>query len=212
MDGAFMKYGTKLRIWEGLLLAVTAVALLTLAVGSREQADISGQLLRLHILANSDSPDDQALKLKVRDGILRRAEELTYGVTDRQEAEDILNEHLEELCRAGEWVVQAEGYDYPVSAQITDCWFPTREYTDFSLPAGWYRALRMEIGAGAGQNWWCVVYPPLCTAGVTEVQETAFPLNGEQVGLITQENSEYIIRFQCAEWWGTLIGLLHDRS
>lgn len=196
----------KLRIWElGLFLAM-AVMLLTLAVGGKEQQDISEQVLRLHILANSDSAEDQALKLKVRDGILEQAESLTAGITDRAEAEQILHDHLEELCAAGAAVVKAEGYDYSVHAQITDCYFPTREYTDFSLPAGWYRALRMEIGEGAGQNWWCVVYPPLCTTGVTEVQQVSFPLEADEVGLITQQSTEYVLRFQCAEWWGELMG------
>lgn len=196
----------KLRIWElGLFLAM-AVMLLTLAVGGKEQQDISEQVLRLHILANSDSAEDQALKLKVRDGILEQAESLTAGITDRAEAEQILHDHLEELCAAGAAVVKAEGYDYSVHAQITDCYFPTREYTDFSLPAGWYRALRMEIGEGAGQNWWCVVYPPLCTTGVMEVQQVSFPLEADEVGLITQQSTEYVLRFQCAEWWGELMG------
>lgn len=196
----------KLRIWElGLFLAM-AVMLLTLAVGGKEQQDISEQVLRLHILANSDSAEDQALKLKVRDGILEQAESLTAGITDRAEAEQILHDHLEELCAAGAAVVKAEGYDYSVHAQITDCYFPTREYTDFSLPAGWYRALRMEIGEGAGQNWWCVVYPPLCSTGVMEVQQVSFPLEADEVGLITQQSTEYVLRFQCAEWWGELMG------
>ncbi|MBQ9166047.1 MAG: stage II sporulation protein R [Oscillospiraceae bacterium] len=196
----------KLRIWELGLFLATAIMLLMLAVGGNEQQHISEQVLRLHILANSDSAEDQALKLKVRDGILEQAEDLTAGITDRAEAEQILNDHLEELCAAGAAVVKTEGYDYSVRAQITDCYFPTREYTDFSLPAGWYRALRMEIGEGAGRNWWCVVYPPLCSTGVTEVQQVSFPLEVDEVGLITQQSTEYVLRFQCAEWWGELMG------
>lgn len=196
----------KVRIWEMGLFVVMAVFSLILSVGGREQQDLSQQVLRLHILANSDREEDQALKLKVRDGVLERAERLTAGITDRAEAEQILKDHLEELCAAGEAVVKGEGYDYSVRAQITDCYFPTREYTDFSLPAGWYRALRMEIGEGAGRNWWCVVYPPLCSTGVTEVQSVSLPLETDEVGLITQQSTEYVLRFQCAEWWGELMG------
>lgn len=199
---------SKLRIWELALMVVMGALLLALAVGGSQQREISRQVLRLHILANSDSDEDQALKLKVRDGVLARAEELIANVSDRQEAEQILSQHLEELNAAGEAVVRAEGYDYSVQAQIADCYFPTREYDDFALPAGWYRALRMEIGEGAGQNWWCVVYPALCSAGVTEVEEASLSLGEESVAFITQESTQYVLRFQCAEWWGQFTGWL----
>ena len=88
--------------------------------------------------------------------------------------------------------------------ELTTSYFPTREYTDFSLPAGYYRALKVKIGAAEGHNWWCVVYPPLCSVGVVETEPASLGLTPEEMSLITQEDSEYVLRFQCAEWWGEL--------
>jgi len=195
--------------WELCLLLMTAVLLLSLATGARQQTELSQQVLRLHILANSDSPRDQALKLKVRDGLLDRVEELTAGIASREEAEAKLSGHLPELEAAAEALLAREGCWQPVRAEVTECWFPTRVYEDFSLPAGWYQALRVELGEGKGKNWWCVVYPPLCTAGVEEIAQTSLDLSEEQVSLITRETEEYVLRFRCAELWGQLQNWLH---
>lgn len=185
-------------------MILLAALLLALALGGREQRTLADQVVRLHVLANSDRQADQALKLQVRDAVLAKAEPLLEGVRSRAEAETALSDHLEALAQAGQQVVWQAGYDYPVKAELTTSYFPTREYTDFSLPAGYYRALRVEIGAAEGHNWWCVVYPPLCTVGVTEVEPASLGLNQDELSLITQEDSEYVLRFQCAEWWGEL--------
>lgn len=203
-------YGQKnaLRWWEGLLMALMALLLLSLSLGARDQAALSEQVVRLHVLANSDSQADQALKLQVRDAVLAQAQPMLEGTASRTEAEAALSAGLDQLAAVGQETVEAAGYDYPVQVSLTRCWFPTRSYQDFSLPAGYYQALRVEIGAAAGQNWWCVVYPPLCSMGVTETATTTLGLTGEEVSLITQEDGEYVLRFQCADWWGRLTGWL----
>ena len=129
-------------------------------------------MIRLHVLANSDSAEDQALKLRVRDRVLAEAETyLTPGIT-REETEELLRAHLYDLAAAGAEAVGAAGCDYPVTASLVhNYWFPTKTYTDFALPAGQYTALRIEIGEGAGQNWWCVVFPPLCLGSVPGVPD-----------------------------------------
>lgn len=185
-------------------MVLAAVLLLALALGGRDQSQLAEQVVRLHVLANSDDPADQALKLQVRDAVLEAAEPLLSGVHSQQEAETALSGQLEALAQAGQAVVEEEGYDYPVGVALTTSYFPTREYEDFSLPAGYYRALRVEIGAAQGHNWWCVVYPPLCTVGVTETEAASGQLNPEEMALITQQDTEYVLRFQCAEWWGEL--------
>lgn len=198
------KEGNRLRWWEAALMALFALALLGLALGGREQRALADQVVRLHVLANSDSPADQALKLRVRDAVLAEAEPLLQGVGSQEGAEAALSGALETLRQAGQRVVDQEGYDYSVRAELTTSYFPTRTYDDFSLPAGYYRALRVEIGAAEGHNWWCVVYPPLCTVGVTQAEPASLGLNPDEIALITQEDTEYVLRFQCAEWWGEL--------
>ena len=99
--------------------------------------------------------------------------------------------------------IRANGYDYRVSVRLEDASFPTREYEGFTLPAGKYLALRIVIGEGAGRNWWCVVFPPLCAAAAEEVPETALAagLSPGQVGLITEENEGYVLKSKLVEFW-----------
>lgn len=149
-----MKQSKTLRRWElALLLGVACAALLGVWLDGA-QAALSDQVIRLHVLANSDSEADQALKLRVRDRILAEAEELFVPGAGRAETEELLRAHLYDLAAAGAEVVGEAGYSYPVTASLVhDYWFPTKTYTDFALPAGAYTALRIEIGAGGGQNW-----------------------------------------------------------
>lgn len=194
----------RLRGWElALLIALAALMLLGLWL-EREQTQLSDNVLRLHVLANSDSAEDQALKLKVRDRILSEAERLLPEDAGLEEAEHILTENLELLARCGAQVVAQEGYDYPVTAEVCETWFPTKEYDGFSMPAGRYRALRVVIGEGEGQNWWCVVFPPLClSAGVEQTARDA-GLTEQQVSLLLGETEGYVIKFKALELWEQL--------
>ena len=129
-----------------------------------EQTQLADRVIRFHVIANSDTPEDQALKLQVRDAILAAATPYLDGVQGQQQAQQALEPHLEELAQAGAQVLGEAGMDYPITVSIQDVWFPTREYTDFALPAGTYRSLQVILGDGVGHNWWCVVFPPLCTS------------------------------------------------
>ena len=197
-------YARRLRRWELALLLGTALAALLGAALDGTQAALADKVIRLHVLANSDSPEDQALKLEVRDRVLEAAEELLPEGADRAETEAVLREHLEELAAAGAQAVGAAGYDYPVTASLEqDCWFPTKQYTDFALPAGEYTALRILIGEGDGRNWWCVVFPPLCLGSVSEtVEQTALQagLTPGEVSLISGEEEGYVVKFKAVEW------------
>ena len=150
--------------------------------------------------------EDQALKLLVRDAVLERAPEILEQSADRAEAEIRLRESLPELEAIAEETVRANGYDYAVTAELEDTAFPTKEYDGFSLPAGEYLALRILIGEGAGQNWWCVVFPPLCTAASADVPETALAagLTEDQVSLMTEEDGGYQLKFKAVELWERL--------
>lgn len=198
--------GKKPRLWEIALLIGAAAFLLTGVLALRTQEQLADRVVRLHVLANSDSEADQALKLQVRDAVLSRAEALLSQSEDREEAEALLREHLEDFEQVAAAVIAEEQYDYPVAVELEDAQFPTREYDGFTLPAGEYLALRVLIGAAEGRNWWCVVFPPLCTAASAEVPAAALEggLSQGQVGLITEENTGYALKFKVVEWWQEL--------
>lgn len=200
---------SKLRIWEAALLLAFGITLTAGVWANASEAALAGRVLRLHVVANSDSEGDQAQKLLVRDAVLARASQLLEGVDDRQEAEAILAPHLDELAQAGAEALARTGSHDQVSAALTGQWFPTKEYDGFALPAGQYRALQVTIGAGEGRNWWCVVFPPLCLASVAEESvETAAEgvLSEDQVALITGRDGGYVLKFRLIEWWQELTG------
>lgn len=169
------------------------------------QNELSDKVVRLHVLANSDSAEDQALKLQVRDRILARTTAVLEEVSDRQEAEGRLRGDLLELERIAAEEIAAAGYGYTVTAELRDTAFPTKEYDGFTLPAGEYLALRIVIGEGRGQNWWCVAFPPLCTTAAADVPAAALAagLSGEEVSLITEQEG-YILKFKAVEFWEEL--------
>lgn len=129
--------------------------------------DISQSVFRLHVLANSNSEEDQNLKLKVRDALLDYMNELCLNCSTKEEAINIANEHKYEFQEIAERTIKENGYDYSVKININNFYFPTKNYGDISLPAGYYDALRVEIGEANGQNWWCVMFPSLCFIDVT---------------------------------------------
>lgn len=200
-----MKQSKTLRRWELALLLGVALAALAGVWLDRSQAALADQVIRLHVLANSDSEADQALKLKVRDRVLETASDYFVPGTTLEETRAVLTEHLADLAAAGADQVAQEGYRYPVTVSLEDnYWFPTKQYTDFALPAGEYTALRVVIGEGNGQNWWCVVFPPLCLGSVSETAAQTALSDGftqDQVSLITGEDEGYVVKFKAIELW-----------
>lgn len=197
-----MKY--KLKRWEVALLAGVAVALFMGSYLDREQAALADSVIRLHVIANSDSNADQTLKYQVRDRILTEAAALYQPGDDLQQMRRCMEDNLARLAQAGREVVEEQGYDYPVSASLEQSWFPTKKYTDFALPAGNYTALRIIVGEGKGENWWCVAFPPLCLGSVSEtVDEAAAAGNFTpgQAALITGESGGYVVKFKAIELW-----------
>ncbi len=197
-----MKFRHKLTVLTAVSLAVGLCA--TAVWGAhRTQERLAEKLIRLHVIANSDSEADQALKIQVRDAILREAEEILTVCADLDEAEEQLGAALERMAAAAEETVARAGYAYPVSAALSFERYPTREYASFKLPAGRYLSLRITIGAGEGRNWWCVVFPPLCSAATTEeFSQTAQAagLTVEELALLTEESQGYVVRFKVIEW------------
>ena len=199
----------KLKTWElallfGILVAVAAGGWL-----GREQRELADSVIRFHVIANSDSEADQALKLAVRDRVLEEAQGLYPKNAAREEVQAALESHLGVLAAAGRAVVEEQGYDYPVAASLEDCWFPTKEYEGFALPAGKYVALRVTIGEGKGQNWWCVAFPPLCLGAASETVDQALEaghFTPDQGALVTGGEG-YVLKFKAMELLGELQGL-----
>ena len=200
-----MKQSKTLRRWELALLLGVALAALAGVWLDRSQAALADQVIRLHVLANSDSEADQALKLKVRDRVLETASDYFVPGATLEETRAVLTEHLADLAAAGADQVAQEGYQYPVTVSLEDnYWFPTKQYTDFALPAGEYTALRVVIGEGSGQNWWCVVFPPLCLGSVSETAAQTALSDGftqDEGSLITGEDEGYVVKFKAIELW-----------
>lgn len=187
--------------WELALLLGLGVSLLTGTWLSGQSKALSDNVIRLHVIGASNSEEDQAVKLQVRDAVLAQAQPWLEGVESTAEAAEILNAHLPELAQAG---AEAAGVSTTASLE-ENAWFPTREYTDFSLPAGQYTALKITVGEGKGRNWWCVVFPPLCMDSVTEAAER-WPgsVSEQQVSLITGADESYVVKFKALELWNEL--------
>jgi stage II sporulation protein R len=195
----------RLHKWELALLLGLCAALLWGAWSAQQQEELSRKMIRLHVIAHSDSTEDQALKLQVRDAVLDYATAVLQRSADMAAAQQELQRELPRIESIARAAVTAEGYDYGVTASLGQAEFPLKEYEGFSLPAGEYTALRLVIGEGAGQNWWCVVFPPLCTAAACEFDETALAagLSEEDIALIT-ESEGYVLKFRTMELWQQL--------
>ena len=157
-----------------------------------ECKEISDEVFRLHILANSDEDYDQQLKLKVRDKILLYTESLFEQAQSKEEAENLISNNLQDICNTAQKEVTYNGYDYSVTAQITKMYFTTRTYESYTLPSGMYDALRITIGSGEGHNWWCVMYPSICISSEESQDEAAKEtFNDKQYDIVKNEKYEY---------------------
>ena len=203
-------YTIQLRKWlAAALLAFFALALVWGMWSLQSQQHLAEEVIRLHVIADSDSAEDQRLKLRVRDAVLEQAEQWLQGVEDRDAAEEILRTRLMDLRDLAAEVVRSAGYAYEVDAWLTPETYPTRDYGAFSLPGGEYLSLRIVIGEGEGHNWWCVVYPPLCTAAATgelEEKASAAGLSKADIGLITRDGEGCTVRFKSIELWEKRVG------
>lgn len=172
-------------------------------------SDLSNAVFRLHVIANSDSEEDQNLKLKVRDSLLNYMNDICVNCSTKEEAMFIATEHQNEFQKIAEQVILDNGFNYSVEVKIANCYFPTKYYGDISLPAGLYDALRVEIGDAKGQNWWCVMFPSLCFIDVSsgfvndEGKESLEKnLEEESYDIISDnDNSEIKFKFKLIEFF-----------
>lgn len=183
--------------WAITLLIVTMVIGV---MPTDAEGEIYDDTLRLHILANSDQSEDQKLKLEIRDRILLKYGKMLKGgesITEAKESVEQLLPEIEEDARV--WIGEL-GHNYDVKASLSVEWYETREYEDFTLPAGYYSSLRIIIGEGKGQNWWCVMYPPLCMEMASESaphDDGVIDYSKEEIRLIT--SGKYQVKFKILE-------------
>lgn len=196
---------------KGLVSIALVVGVLYLASVVMDHKELGESVIRLHVVANSDSQADQAVKLKVRDAVLAQMEQVLAGAEDRAQAEDALRDATETLEAAANQVLEGEGVSDRATVTLTEEEFPTREYDTFSLPAGVYDSLRVTIGNGQGKNWWCVVFPALCVPTAAEdVEDVAVSAGFSESlsGSITGE-SRYQVRFFLLDWLGRAENFFH---
>lgn len=187
-----------------LMLAILLVCLILTVLPLRGEERIYEDVIRLHVLAASNSERDQALKLSVRDAVLAEWSELLSSAESRAEAEAILDGAcLSEIAKTAERALAAAGADVPVSVTLSVEEYPTRDYGSFALPRGSYLSLRIILGEGEGRNWWCVLFPPLCTAGA--LSEVPLGLSEAEMALISKKDKQ--VRFKTLE----VLAALFDR-
>lgn len=163
----------------------------------RTSENISNEVFRLHILANSDSTKDQELKLKVRDDILTTGAKLFSSSESLDETIKLCENNIDFFQTTAENCLRENGSDYDVDIYVDKEYFNTREYDDFTLPSGIYNALKIVIGKGEGHNWWCVMFPAICLSGVTDDKINDYLSEDEQK--LINSNSDYEIRFKIVE-------------
>lgn len=190
--------------WRRVLALFVACLVCTALWAEATQVRLASQVIRLHILANSDNEEDQALKLEVRDRVLETTSALLAGETEPQAAAVLLDQHLDDIAQTAAQEISAQGHDDRVEVRLEQTWFPTRQYQGISLPAGNYLALRVLIGAAEGHNWWCVVFPNLCLPAVSERALEASTLTPGQISLLQEEETSYVFRFKALELWQSL--------
>ena len=194
------------------ILVFIYIALLSFNYSKAVSSNLSDSVFRLHIIANSDSSADQELKLKVRDNIINYMNTLIKNSSNKNEVVSIINNHLDSFKEIALNTIKGNGYNYDVNIEIGNFHFPTKSYGDISFPAGNYDALKIEIGDAIGQNWWCVLFPPLCfvnssTGIVPEDSKTILKenINSESYEIISEGNkskntSDIKIKFKIIEF------------
>lgn len=191
-----------------LILFILYTCICAFSYANTVSSDIADSVFRLHILANSDSEEDQTLKLKVRDNVLEYMKEISSDVSSKEDAIALMEENLDAFEGVALQTIHDEGYNYDVNLSIGRFDFPTKTYGDISLPAGIYDALRIEIGEAKGHNWWCVMFPTLCFVDVSsgtldedskEVLESN--LNEEEYDLVSGDSIGVNFKFKILEFF-----------
>ena len=193
----------KNKIAIALAFALLVSVLLSFARFDALCQDLRTNVLRLHILANSDSDDDQELKLKVRDAVLKECGYVFKNNTSLEQAVSTARSNLDVFSSVAQKTITDNGYNYDVSVELCEDFFDTRVYDDFTLPAGIYEALKIKIGDAAGKNWWCVMFPSVCVYSASDTdnkQNNRLDYStSKQSAYIAEHSEKYVVKFKIVE-------------
>ncbi len=190
---------TLLRFEISLLIALIICGALNINAFSQKCDNIREKMLRMHVIANSDSDEDQQLKLKVRDAVLSAGKKVFDGSVTATEAKEKITPYIDYLENIALETIEKEGFDYSVKVTVENEYFNTRTYDNsVTLPAGYYTAVKVIIGEGKGQNWWCVMFPPMCLPTAVAECEISDVLTEDETEIVT-ETDKYKFRFKIVE-------------
>lgn len=186
-----------------LILALAAAIAFSTVKFENTCKDVRQSVLRLHVIANSDSDFDQSLKLKVRDALLDTGAQLFSGEVTAKSAQETAENEIAKLEEAARQVLKENDCDDSVKIEVGESYFPTRTYESVTLPAGKYEAVKVIIGEGKGHNWWCVMFPPMCLPAAQGDVKLDDVLSADAVKLVG-ESPKYEVRFKIVEWWQSI--------
>ena len=188
------------------VLLILYILVYSISYANNSILNLSNNLFRLHVIANSDSKEDQDLKYKVRDELISYMNKICCNASSKDEAISIANDNINNFYNIAKNTIENNGYNYDVNISIGNYPFPTKAYGDISLPAGYYDALKVEIGNAKGQNWWCVMFPSLCFVDITNgivpeesKKDLENSLSEENYNLISSDIPEYKFKFKLVE-------------
>ena len=204
-----MSFSGKIRI--SIAIGIVTAVIFSICSFAKTSEEIRSDVLRLHVIANSDSSVDQNLKLRLRDYILEEGEDIFDGSVNVENAVKKIEPKLAELEKSAETFVKNAGFDYDVKITLSNEYFTTRTYESVTLPAGKYLALRVVIGAGEGHNWWCVMFPPMCVPAADKKDEIENVFTDKEIKLV-ESKPKYEPRFKVVEIYEQIRETISERT
>ena len=197
----------KISVTVGIVVAI----LFSICSFAKTSEEIRSDVLRLHVIANSDTSIDQNLKLRLRDYILQEGKDIFNGSVNVENAVEKIEPVLPELEKSAKAFVNQAGFDYDVKISLSNEYFTTRTYETVTLPAGKYLALRVVIGSGEGHNWWCVMFPPMCVPAADKKDEIENVFSEKEIKLV-ESKPKYEPRFKVVEIYEQLKEIISEKS
>lgn len=204
-----MSFSGKIRI--SIAIGIVTAVIFSICSFAKTSEEIRSDVLRLHVIANSDSSVDQNLKLRLRDYILEEGEDIFDGSVNVENALKKIEPKLAELEKSAETFVKNAGFDYDVKITLSNEYFTTRTYESVTLPAGKYLALRVVIGSGEGHNWWCVMFPPMCVPAADKKDEIENVFTDKEIKLV-ESKPKYEPRFKVVEIYEQIRETISERT
>ena len=204
-----MSFSGKIRI--SIAIGIVTAVIFSICSFAKTSEEIRSDVLRLHVIANSDSSVDQNLKLRLRDYILEEGEDIFDGSVNVENAVKKIEPKLAELEKSADTFVRNAGFDYDVKITLSNEYFTTRTYESVTLPAGKYLALRVVIGSGEGHNWWCVMFPPMCVPAADKKHEIENVFTDKEIKLV-ESKPKYEPRFKVVEIYEQIRETISERT